>query len=300
MMNYEEFKDAVLDNIKDYLSEEYSDFDMECIDVNKTGYTYEGLIIGAKESGIQAVPVLNITEAFAHYRNGGDFDNIMTCMAKLRMEAAAPEVNKSDILDYDKISQYIQPRLINTSNNEEYLADKPHREVEDLSVTYVVRFEYADGLSDAIITDDLVNYWGITVEELNAKAMGNLAKKSPKFADIVAMVSHEPCDIDLDELNPDDYPAPMFVLSNPQITYGAVMALNSSVMDKIIEKFGDVYVIPSSVDEVIIIPKFMSNDIEYLRATVGLVNQCSVSPESRLSNHIYDYCEEGHKLSMLA
>lgn len=54
----------------------------------------------------------------------------------------------------------------------------------------------------------------------------------------------------IEGISPDDYSMPFYVLSNAQKTKGAVMVMDSKTMGQITDKLGDVYVIPSSVDEV--------------------------------------------------
>ena len=56
------------------------------------------------------------------------------------------------------------------------------------------------------------------------------------------------------------YNAPFFILINQQKTKGAVQALDHKTMDRITAKFGEVYVIPSSVDETLIVPKRVVHD----------------------------------------
>ena len=175
MMDYKEFRKAVMANIKDYLSEEYQDFNMEFQTIKKgSGYEYEALMIAPKERNMTVTPALNITGAFENYKDGMPFDQIMEKLADIRMNAALPNFNKDDIFDYDKVKDRIFPRLINTAANKEYLLDKPHHEVEDLSVVYAVRVsEDSQGFAEAVITNDLANMWGVSCDELHEKAMDN-------------------------------------------------------------------------------------------------------------------------------
>lgn len=301
MMNYNEFKESVSECIMYYLPEEYRDYKMEYINVNKAGRSYEGLVIAPKYNGTPvATPVINMDLAYAQYLDGANMEDVFTDMANLRLSSEANKPDEVNILDYAEASKHIVPRLINTAENAVYLADKPHRNIEDLSVTYVVRCLREQGMYDANITDDLLRTWGITTDELDAKATENLCNGDYKLVDIAAMAAHMPYELDVNDINPDDYPETLFVLSNPQITYGAAMALNYKLLDVLVEKFGDIYVLPSSVDEVIIVPKFMTNDAEYLKSMVTFVNGSSVDSERKLSDHIYDYCKDRRRLNIIA
>ena len=65
------------------------------------------------------------------------------------------------------------------------------------------------------------------------------------------------------------------------------MAINPKTMDRITAKLGDVYVIPSSVDETLIVPKSAVDDVQQLVDMVTQVNANEVKPEDQLSNNIY-------------
>lgn len=302
-MNYDEFKNEVMACIMDYLTEDYHDYDMKFETIRKgSGSEYEALMIGPKDKKMSIIPALNITEAFRKYENGTPFDQVMDKLADIRMNAGLPNFNKEDIFNYDKIKDMIFPRLINTGANEEYLADKPHRNIEDLSIVYAVRVsEDANGFAEAVITDDLANMWGVDQEELNDRAMENIGERPPVFANIEDMIFGGMKDPDyaIEDIEPENYSLPFFVLTNQQKSKGAVMAVNPKTMNRITEKLGDVYVIPSSVDETLIVPKNAVDDVNRLVAMVKEVNASEVRPEDQLSNNIYEYDSETHSLKIV-
>lgn len=87
-------------------------------------------------------------------------------------------------------------------------------------------------------------------------------------------------------------------MTNQQKTKGAVMAVNPKTMDRIAAKFGDVYVIPSSVDETLIVPKSAVDDVQELARLVRQVNDNDVRPEDQLSNNVYEYDSDTHTLKI--
>lgn len=299
-MNYEEFKKEVMANIKDHLSEEYKDYDMKFQTIKKgSGREYEALMVGPKDRKMSVIPALNITEAFRKYESGVPFDDVMDDLANIRMNAPIPNFNKEDIFEYDKIKDKILPRLINTAANQEYLADKPHRDIEDLSLVYAVRMsEDSEGFSEAVITNDLADMWGVTAQELHDKAMDNIAERPPVFQNIESVLFGNKENLEIEDVEPEDYNMPFFVLTNQQKTKGAVMAVNPKTMDRIAAKFGDVYVIPSSVDETLIVPKSAVDDVQELARIVRQVNDSEVRPEDQLSNNVYEYDSETHTLKI--
>lgn len=301
-MTYEEFKNEVKNNIKNYLSEEYKDYDMKFQTIQKSsGYEYDALMIGPKDSKASVIPALNLSSAYDQYEEGMNMDKILEKLADIRMNATLPNFNKEDIFDYEKIQDRIFPRLINTAANKDYLADKPHKEIEDLSIIYAVRVSEDDqGFAEAVITNDLANMWRVETQDLHDQAMENIAERPPVFKNIEEMLfggmngeSQE-----IEDMEPENYTMPFFVLTNQQKTKGAVMAVSPKTMDRITAKFGDVYVIPSSVHETLIVPKDAVDDVSQLERMVRDVNASEVSPEDQLSNHIYEYDSETHTLKI--
>lgn len=298
MLNYEEFKSEVMENIKDYLSEEYQDYDIKVQTIKKSSCEYEGLMIGPKDGTVRVIPALNLNSAYEQYEEGMPFDEVMDKLADIRMNASLPGFNKEDMFDYSKIKDRIIPRLINTSANIDYLADKPHVSFEDLSLIYAVRVsEDSQGFAEAVIPNDLMEMWGVSVQDIHDKAMDNLSEKEPLISTLEGMLFGGDS-LDINELSDVETSMPFFVLTNQQKTKGSVMAICPEVMDKITEQLGDVYILPSSVDEVIIVPVKHNDDIERLGAMVKQINANEVRPEDRLSDNIYHYDSKEKKLEL--
>lgn len=301
-LTYEQFKKETALSIKNHLSEEYQDYNLKFQMIQKSGYEYEALLIEPKEKkGPTAIPALNITNAFKEYLDGASFVDIMDKLADIRMNATIPTFNERDILDFDKIKDRIMPRLINTAYNEAYLEGKPHTDIEDLSIMYVVRInEGKTGFADAVINNDLLNSWSKTVQDLHNVAISNLAEQRPLFCNLASYMDFlsEINYIDIDDVDPDDYDMPFFILTNKQKTKGAIMAANPAIMDKITDKFGKLYIIPSSTEEVIIVPQAAVDDVHDLAKIVKQVNESEVRPEDQLSDNVYEYDIDSHSLKI--
>ena len=71
MLNYEEFKDAIVSQIKDYLPSEYVDSEVKIHTVLKNNSTkLDGLTIRKSESSI--CPNIYLNQYFTDYENGRD------------------------------------------------------------------------------------------------------------------------------------------------------------------------------------------------------------------------------------
>ena len=309
-MNFEDFKKTIKEKIGEYLTEDYADADMSLSEVKKSGgESYDALMIRKSgEERYSVIPALNLTEAYNKYQNGQSVEQICEDLADVRMNVPIPEgLEKDMFMNFDKVKGKIYPRLVNSETSKDYLITRPHTEVEDLSMVYAVRInENSTGFAEAVIDYDLAKMWGVDVEDLHEAAMSNMEAHEPVFIGLedalfTQFPNGEEHTFDLDSF-PDDCQLPLYLLTNKQKTKGAVMALCSKFMDQITAKFGDVYVLPSSVDEVLIMPKSAVADHEMglqdLANMVRQVNIEAVKPEDRLSDNIYEYDSQTQSLKL--
>lgn len=256
--------------------------------VSKSSGSYEGLTVSTDKTGI--CPVLNLSAAYQEYEDGTPIESIIDGLLGILANVRKPSIDKAMILDWEAVKSRIYPRLINTAAHSDYLETHPHTEVADLSVTYAVRVEEtADGIAEAVIDYHLQECWNVSTEDIHEAAMVNIAKTAPIFGNIEDMLfNHEGGTIE-EAKDIDEVCIPVYVLTTPTKCKGATMVLNNKVMESIIERFGEVYIIPSSVDEVLILPKSFGREVSDLVKMVKEVNATEVRPEDRLSDNIYEY-----------
>ena len=84
--------------------------------------------------------------------------------------------------------------------------------------------------------------------------------------------------------------SPLFVLTNEAKLFGAVYMFLPEVMDKIADEKGDdLYILPSSIHEILILKTSELDDLPRLQHMVQDINEMQVPMEQRLSNHVYRY-----------
>ena len=89
----------------------------------------------------------------------------------------------------------------------------------------------------------------------------------------------------------------MYVLSNKTKIFGAAVMLYSEVLKKFAEKKQtDLFILPSSVHEVIIIPKTEGMEWKKLQEMVIEVNATQVEDIEILSDSVYCYSREKDEL----
>lgn len=253
-------------------------------------------------------PTIYLNSYYEDYQNGRDMDDILDSIADLRVEH---EVNQdfdvSSITDFEKVSDKIAARLYGMEGNEELLSARPHATMDDLAVTYCIMLgDNENGSMSVPITNQIMETWGVTQEDLRRIAQENCDTLTPsKFMSMNAVITDmmvpqimSDCGINKEEaikMVNDMVPTDdkMFVLTNNQKLNGAAALLDEKMMEQITERVGnDFYILPSSVHEVLIVPKEAGMDLKDLEAMVQEVNATQVAPQDRLSDHVYQYDNE--------
>ena len=289
MLNYEEFKDAIASQIKDYLPVEYSDSEVTINSVPKNNSTkLDGLIIKKTESNI--CPNLYLNQYYADYEDGREIEDILSDIAHVRQMNDAPaDLDVSAITDFSRIRDKIAAKLINTNQNREYLEDKPHTDIADLSAVYYVDLR-SDSLGNmtTVITDSLLAQYDITLERLHEIAIQNMGTKA-RFCSMFEVLSELMSDsFPQDEFCPADNM--MFVLTNESKLNGAAMLLCPETMDKIAEQVGSsYYILPSSIHETLVVPFSDGMNVDDLKNMVHEVNSAQLSADEILSDNVYIY-----------
>lgn len=223
----------------------------------------------------------------------------------------ADDMDVSAVTDFDNVKDKIVCKLINEEANRQFLEDKPYTKVEDLAVVYQILMDKnAEGTATITITDNLMDRYGITLEDLHEQALLNMDVLQPysfkgMSETIIEMMAGDIArdnDMDISEAREmasqmiPDVPDTMFVLTNDTKVNGAAAILNDDTRQEIADKVGDFYVLPSSVHETLIIPKDAGMELRDLEQMVQEVNQTQVAPLERLSDHVYEYDAKEHEL----
>ena len=289
-MSYEEFKAWAADEIRALLPPEYADADVSIHRMEKLGLAYDGMTV--VRSGQRAAAAVNLTAFYDMYQEGKTTGDIIHEMADVAV-MQAPQMEYSVFSDYEAAKDYLFIRVANKEANADVLAGMPHKEVEDLAITYHVLVNHdQNGIASAPITDDLLRHYGVTAEQLHEDAIANSQRMLPAQLDsmqnmLFGMMTPEASDTLRDEPYPG---STMLVLTNNVQLNGAAALFYPGVMDQASERLGgDFIVLPSSTHEVIMIPADGMTDFRSLEQMVKDINRSQVAPEERLSDHVYHY-----------
>ena len=305
MMDFEEFTQQVAKEVKRFLPEKYDDASVTLQDVTKNNdQQLTGLMIKTEDTNI--APNIYLEGYFEQYQDGKDFEDIVRDIADVRVRHELnQDFDVSKITDFDQVKDHIICKLVNAEMNAEYLADKPHTQVEDLAVMYAVDLGGGEGgKMTAPITNALMEQYGVTTQELHDIAIHNLAESQIEFKTMRDVLIDMMFPDGISENDPRAFMIPpeeenpsMYVLSNAEKLNGAAALLDAKTMEDISEKLGgDFIVLPSSIHECIVLPVNEDMDRHTLEAMVQDVNAGQVAPEERLSDHVYMYDSQEKEL----
>lgn len=194
------------------------------------------------------------------------------------MNEARDEITKV-YCDKDLFLSKVKPMLICRERNEELLAELPHIEYLNMEIIYYIDLS----VGTAKVQNALLDRFKITISDLHEHAMRNLYAdyKVEKLFEIVKNANPEV---------PEDFDFDGYVISNSNRIYGAAQVLNSKALSEVAKKIGkEFYIIPSSVHEMICIPKTEDDDEDTLIEMIKMTNATEVSEKDFLSNSLYRY-----------
>lgn len=284
MMNFEEFKAWVKENITSKDWKETSQVEISVVKKNN-GVSATGLFI--RENGQDVSPILYLDDYYTHYQNGEILENIIrNIRADYDEKVQMAAVKIPNLQEFENIRGRVIYRLVNYEKNKEILEDCPHIRLYDLAVTFrwVARIDDV-GVSTSLITNKQVKEWGVSVNDLVLAARQNTPRLFPaQIIDMEEMLAGM--------VSFNLYPSaiPMYILTNKQELNGASALLYGDILKDFANKKGaDMYILPSSIHEVIMVPADRINDPTKLLSIVHDANTTVVSIGDVLSDSVYYY-----------
>lgn len=298
-MNYETFKQEFAEDIKEKLYERgYDDVRISFNNVEKTNQNYEAMSVVPEGSNVGVN--FNIENAFANYEHTDDYAGVLASATMVIADGLdrAPAIDVSALMDYENMKEKLSVEVISAEANADLLANVPHGRMEDLAVVYRFVMESSeDGRASILVTNNLMDRMGVSHEQLRSDALEN----SPEIRPVVIMgmneVMKEMMGPEVYEMFgiPDDAEETMYVATVPDKNSGAGVIAYQDFMDQAAERVGgDFFVLPSSINEILLVPDNGDMTADALRDMVKDVNAKEVSPEERLSDNVYHYDSKDH------
>ena len=285
MLNEKEFYQYVESNILNYLPEMEGKKVMVQRVKKNNQISMTGLSIGEEKNYL--VPVLYLEVFYRNYLRGQELSDTMKDIARIyRGHQVGFYLDEDKVSDYEHIKKNLFYRVVNYEKNKEMLKYTPHERFLDLAITYRwAAYRNHDGMASALVRNKELLLWGVTKEQMMRDAKENTEKIFPPVMRKIQSVM--PVQI-------VDMEIPLFVLSNGDYMNGASVMLYKDPVRDFANYMGyDLYILPSSIHEVILLldDEYVQSP-EELRAMVQETNRMVVDQEEVLSDHIYYYDRE--------
>lgn len=290
-MEYREFITVLKKKLQERLGNAYRVAETE---VKKNNEVREkALLISGKSSSVG----LNVytQDLFAYYRRDDDLakliENVLQTIKEKELDVQSEDQLDKLLKDWNAAKEYLRPALISQKKNPDLRERYLYREYLDLAIIYIVLLpEGKMGSGIVKIGEKICELWGITEEVLYQTAMENLENERYQIQGMSELLA----DIDPGLRLPEDQEGvPMYVLSNESKYYGAAGILKKGILKELAGRLKrDLYLLPSSIHEFIIIPASENIKTAELTAMVQEINQTQVSPIDILEEHIYCYSRD--------
>ncbi len=158
-----------------------------------------------------------------------------------------------------------------------------YKNVFDVIMLYSVPMKLSGVCGQFNVVDKMLTNYQISLDELDAAAQRNTQAEgftTKSMNEIMAAIMPGTSVPGVPE---------MYVISNTGRMFGASVLLYAQYFDALAQKLGNLYILPSSVHEVIAIPASMESNVGNLMKMVRTINETTVSEEEFQSNSIYFY-----------
>ena len=250
--------------------------------------------------GRNAAPGLNLKNLYAYYCHGTDWHTLVAEALKMIQSETDFEFLQSDSFLWENIRGRIRPVLVCLAQNRRRMQECPHRTFLDLLLLYSIFWKEMNGMEAfAIIRTGNMESWGITEEELYRTAMENSLREDEflfrSMEDITKDLFREenvPGDSLPDEMGEaadESRRIPLYVLTSSSRRWGARVLLFPEWISAQcqLRNWKSVYVLPSSVHEVIVLRTELAPAPEELKALISTVNKECLEEEDVLSDSLY-------------
>ena len=290
-MEYEKFKEQFVEDLKERLEAGGEKFSVDLNAVQKMNQNYEAVTVKPEDAIIGVN--LNMTEIYERYDRGMSYDTLVREVAEKADRALhdRPDFNLEALQDYDQMKEKLSMEVVSAERNADLLEKVPHKDMEDMAVVYrFVLDSDSDGRGSILVTNQLMDNYGITAEQLHADALQYAPVMRPAVIQTMAETLLEmmgPEAKDMIPVLPDD---PLFVATVPDKIQGAGVLAYQDFMEQAAERVGgDFFILPSSIHEILLVRDDGTFDINHLEDMVKQVNETEVAPEDLLTDSVYHY-----------
>ena len=283
MLNYNQFKAALKEAIQNAFGYDYEvtertttkanvgEIDSICI--NRTGTDLGCVIYPGERYDDYKAGTFNVDEAAARLYEQHRSSGVEEDMESMRAVSSGENARSK-----------VYYKMVGIAGNEAYLKDVPYvvpAGFDDIALVPTIPVQLGNRFGTTTVHRENLQGWNMTESELHAAASANTEK----------LVTIRPLSDVLFEMMggglPMGFESPFHVsYCDPKFDASPLGA--PKVMEGVFAELGEHFVIPSSVHEMLFLPKSFEAEPERLKSLVREVNTEVLDPKDRLSDSIYE------------
>lgn len=277
MLEIREFRNALMDNLKENLGEKYQIQDYDAMKLNHV----EQLGISVTLENASIAPIIYVESMFEDYLKGKPLSELTEqCLILVKNSAGSDiqDIEISKITDWEKVKGEIKMKLINTKRNKKFLENLPSYSFLNLSLIFYLELkETADGIATTMVNTKLIQHFNVDLDTLYLQACSNMAGEYT-IRSLSSVLGME-----------DDNG--LFVLSNLQCINGATEIVLEETKEALVQRFNhrDLFILPSSLHELILLPVNEEFSAENLLKMVQEINSTEVDEKDFLADTVYRF-----------
>lgn len=300
MNQNKEFYEEIINAIREEIPEEIRDMmEVDIREIVKANDTVlHGVIIKTPEQAI--VPTIYIEDCIKQMPEGFAMKDLAEAIISLyhvgMREAPAVE---SLSLEFDDIKDKLVVQLAEVDRNRDRLKELAYKPLDNgmVMLAYVVVQEDERGSMRFAVTKDIVEGQNYDIDKMFETAMKNNEPVLVDISDAIFSDGIEFAENLFDKELSDKLPDGMYTLTNSSTNLGAAVLYYPDVQKRIGDMLqNSYYVLPSSIHELMILPRSANDNLEIFRKMVKEANETVVNPQEVLSDRVFMYDREKERL----
>lgn len=304
MTGFERFQQKVKDGILAYLPKEYRGAAVDIVHVRRNN-DQEQVAVAITRNGQTAPVRVYLEEYYNRFPDWASDGVILRTIAADYLTEESEMEWKAEmaeaIKDYGSVKGNIRLQVVNRDMNQESLRGCPKKEVEGtdlVAVFHVLLYKEGEARASMLVTDRMMEGWGLDMESLYGTALDNTVAQAPaQISSLISIYSDGEEPLTPEKVFSEEQD--LYVLSNPQKWHGAAAILYPGLLQSIADAAqSSFYVMPCSIHEVMLAKKSDATDVWELQSMVIGSNRYEIPPEEVLSDQVYLYDGKEQKLSL--
>ena len=297
-MKFDMFKEMVRENISNKMG---SDYEVILEDVTKNnGVILTGVLI--RMPGENISPTIYLNDYYEMFKRAEISIHQIVARIIDVFNTSRPTIDFDikQFMNYEYIKKKLVLKMVNTEKNRELLQEIPHVNYLDLSMIFQIILTI-DGCEDnatITVTNQHQKMWDVDLDELVFTAKRNTQKMFPSTLNTLYSMLTELMNLGKDTDILDDI-SEMYIVTNSKKMNGATAIVYKDVLRNFANKLGrNYYILPSSINELILLPDDGYLEPYELKNIVCGVNASEIDADEFLSDSVYYYDKEQDVLSV--